>query len=139
MENLSISVHGGRECKNCRWKHEGGFGKDDWYTDVFATHAVVALDERGHVAGIWKFDKPYYKAISSAGTWVAPKYRKKGLAKKLWETVIQKENPKRITVRLASDKGCTLISSLKESYPNIKWNITDEGNRKLRNLKRKKD
>jgi len=104
--------------------------------DQYADRAVIAIDEDGHVAGAWKYDKPYYKAIRSAGTWVAPKYRRHGLALRLWGFGLKHEQPERVKVVVTSDRGHTLTCSLKIKFPHIKWTIKNNGDRKLRNLKK---
>jgi len=135
MDTVFITIHGGKKCCNCKWLNDGNYGQEDWYTDICSDYAIVAIDRCGHVAGIWKFDKPYHKSICSCGTWVARKYRKRGLAKKLWEVGIQHIKPTRLKVYVASDRGHTLACSMRELFPDIKWNIVDQGGRKLRNLK----
>lgn len=134
MNTVTITVHGGRRCVDCMWLITDEFGLDDWFCGPNSDKAVVALDEDGHVAGIWKYDKPYFDTIFSSGTWVAKKYRKRGLGKKLWEVGLAHEKPKYVEVHITTDKGYTLIQSLAELFPKIDWDIVEEGSRKLRRL-----
>ena len=136
LAGITITIHGGKHCPNCSWLEKGGFGSDDFLMDQYADRAVIALDEDGHVAGAWKYDKPRHKVIRSSGTWVAPKHRKRGLGLKLWEFGLQHEKAERVTVVATSDRGYTLACSLKERFPEIKWIIKDNGDRKLRNLRK---
>jgi hypothetical protein len=136
MTTVNISVHGGRGCRNCEWITGAfsNFGHEDTYMDVYSDRAVVAIDQRGHVAGVWKYDRMYPGAIRSSGTWVAPKYRKRGLAKKLWQVGISHENAKRVKVCVISDRGYSLVHSMQEQFPKVKWTVEDNGCRKLRKL-----
>jgi GNAT superfamily N-acetyltransferase len=136
MDKVTITVHGGRKCRNCKWLLDGGYGSDDFYMDQYADRAVVALDEHGHVAGVWKYDKSYHKAVRSSGTWVAPKYRKQGLALKLWEVGLAHDKPERVKVLVTTDRGYTLACSLEKLFPDITWVIEDRGSRELRKLKK---
>jgi GNAT superfamily N-acetyltransferase len=136
MDTVTITVHGGKECRNCKWLLAGAILAEDWYTDVYADRAIVAIDGNGHVAGVWKYDRPYYKTISSCGTCVAPKYRRRGLGKRLWEVGLAYEQPIRVQVRAVSDRGYTLVRSLEEAFPHIKWTIIECAERELRKLKK---
>lgn len=94
----------------------------------------LALDKM-KVAGVLS----YYivkKTFTSVGTFVAKGYRKNGLATDLWEAALEVEKPEVVRTEVISDRGNTLIQSLKRSYPEIKWVESQNGDRPLRVLKK---
>jgi ribosomal protein S18 acetylase RimI-like enzyme len=96
-------------------------------------YATVAY-ENGKLVGIIKYDFRY-KTFESYGTWVAPRFRKNGLAVKLWEVALERTGAKKVRVTVISDRGNTLIESLQSDFPDIKWKICQAGARKLRDLR----
>lgn len=141
MATVNLSIHGGRCCDDfCRWRPDDicDFGSEDGHMCPPADRAVIALDKYGHLVGAWLYDRRPNKRISSCGTWVAPKYRKNGLAKKLWEFGIIHENPKKVSVIVITDRGYSLAHAMKEKFPKIKWDIAEDADRKLRKLSRHK-
>ncbi len=101
--------------------------------------AVIALDGT-KIAGVWEFNLAYAwgrknNKLLSIVTLVDKKYRKQGLAKQLWKLGLKKYHPQLIIVNTISDKGYTLIKSLKESFPEIVWDTEETGYRKLRDLR----
>lgn len=77
------------------------------------------------------------RTISSVGTIVKPTYMKQGIAKKLWECMLLEESPDFVKVKLISDRGHTLIDSIKSDkrFKDIKWYISNACSRDLRVLK----
>lgn len=75
------------------------------------------------------------KTVFSSGTVVRPSRRKEGIARKLWITMIKSEKPERVAVKVISDRGLSLIESVKQEFPKIKWFINEDGRRKLRRMK----
>lgn len=132
MPNFNISFHGGRSCRGCMWLSDLAKHFNIDYLEV-STHAVVALDDHGHLAGIWKYNKTGYH-IKSVGTYVHPKHRKLGLAKKLWSQVLENYDIRSVKVIAMTDKGFSLSSSVKEDFPKISWNIVKCGDRDLRRI-----
>lgn len=61
------------------------------------------------------------KFLRANGTMVIPKYRKFGIAKKMWDHAIKQIKPDMIDVYTASTGGTALISSLTKKYPKIDW------------------
>ena len=133
MPKIMLSIHSPKCNKKCVWKKE--LSNFDYLAE--ATYSVVALDEFGHLAGAWQFEK-YGKRIHSYGTWVDTKYRRNGLAKKMWAHAINYYNPIQVSVSVITDKGYTLISSLQKKFPTIKWYVKDVGQRTLRELNKEK-
>jgi len=78
-----------------------------------------------------------WKKICSCGTVVSRSWQNKGVATMLWDEMIDFHKPKRIYVSLVSDRGLSLIASLKENYRWIEWQTSERADRKLRVLKRK--
>lgn len=95
--------------------------------------AVLAIN-KNKLAGIWVFRR-FYKKISSNCTYVSPSCRKLGLAKKLWEIGLEKYKPHVVVVDIVSDKGYTLINSIKKDF-NIEWDTEEIGARNLRDLRK---
>ncbi|KKM99694.1 hypothetical protein LCGC14_1145430 [marine sediment metagenome] len=74
------------------------------------------------------------KTVRSDGTIVRSSYRKEGVARDLWKTMLKTEQPQRMCVRVVSDKGYSLVESMKEKFPKVKWLIDKDGSRKLRRM-----
>jgi hypothetical protein len=72
--------------------------------------------------------------VASCGTIVHHAYRRDGVGKQLWLTMLRTEKPKVVRVKVISDRGYSLVMSLKKSFRKIRWRITQEGARKLREL-----
>jgi GNAT superfamily N-acetyltransferase len=100
---------------------------------------VVALDDN-NVAGVWQFNLGFFikknKKLISIATFVSKKYRKQGIAKQLWRTGLDKYNPLLVDVTAVSDRGYTLIKSISKEYPQIIWLDDEDGERKLRDLRK---
>lgn len=134
---LKFSLHGGRKCgQNCWHNNLNDFGSDDSHMCGYSDRTIVAMDENFHIVGVWKYDRPAKGKIYSAGTWVAKKFRKHGIAKKLWAYGIKHEKPKTVCVTVITDRGYSLIASLEEKYPRITWKIEHGCVRKLRRLRK---
>jgi predicted GNAT family acetyltransferase len=73
--------------------------------------------------------------MQSFGTFVMRRHRKHGLASRLWCKAIETSKPRRIKVEAVSDRGMTLVDSLRRRYRKLKWVVWDDGQRKLRSLK----
>lgn len=103
-------------------------GKDD--------NCVVATDKK-KILGLWVFElrrKQNQNRAQSYGTIV--KLPRQGIAKKLWKTGIKRYNLKTISVTTVSDRGETLVRSLKESFPDIEFRHDEKGSRTLRDLRK---
>ena len=74
--------------------------------------------------------------VWSCGTSVRPAYSRRGVGKSLWKQMIKDKEPTTIRVEVISDRGWSLIASIKDKYPNIKWIVTNSGLRPLRRLRR---
>jgi len=135
MGKAFITIHNGKNCRNCLWLQDIEYlGEGSDLVSWQANSAVVAVDEHGHPIGIWKFAKAG-SSIWSSGTWVLPKLRKHGIAKKLWAFGISYFKPKSIHVTVISDRGYSLVCAIRDMFPHIKWNIQHEGLRKSIRLK----
>lgn len=98
--------------------------------------AVIALSE-DKLVGLWRYGRQGNQ-VTSYGTWVHPSFRNLGIGKKLWSTILLTQKVNRVTVDVATDKGKTLVDSLRERYPRIKFTGEELSGRKLRNLKNAK-
>lgn len=103
----------------------------------YAILATKALG--GAIVGIQKFDvrgsEQNRVILSACATYVWPLYRELGIAQKLWRTSIETFGIKEVSVAVVSDRGKTLVESLRTQFPEIKFRIEDIGGRTLRSLK----
>jgi hypothetical protein len=85
MNKLYITIHNEKYCgKDCIWANDRVFvGSDASVIECYSDYTIVAINIHGHPVAIWKFDIDRADLIS-CGTWVSSKYRKYGIAKKLW-------------------------------------------------------
>ena len=102
-------------------------------------YGVISTDNN-LLAGIWVFYIKYgfgkrKGILKSEYTYVDRRYRKRGVAKKMWGIGLDKYKPVAVDVTAVSDKGYTLIESLSKKYNKIIWIKDEEGLRKLRDLR----
>jgi len=110
----------------------------NWYLESRANHVVIAYDpkSRDPIVGAFKFDfGRRWHSINSHGTWVRSSFQRRGIAKTMWITAIRKLKVERVEVRVVSDRGLTLISSIKKKFPRVRFQLWEDGDRKLRHLK----
>lgn len=94
MTTVFISVHGGKACRECKWTETDLLSTGPSYINNRADRTVIAIDECGHLAGVWRYNI-FKDTIRSVGTWVRSKYRKNGLAKRLWEEGLKADRPQK--------------------------------------------
>lgn len=82
--------------------------------------------------------RPERSRLLACGTFVYRRYRRNGISKALWTAAIDFFKPKHIEVCTVSDRGFTMVESLKALYPDIRWEIYNDGQRSLRDLKKGK-
>jgi len=117
-------------------------------------HAQVALDFNNWVVGDIKKKEGYTlylamngievlgvlsckycgKTLYSEGTFVRPAWRKKGVATILWRKALSGVGY--VVVLVASDKGYTLVESLAEQFPRVHFEVVQDGERYLRDIRR---
>ena len=98
-------------------------------------HASIALDGR-KVVGWLMWGKMSPRCFRSHGTWVHRMYRRQGIALELWTRMIKEVQPEKVFCSVITDRGMTLITKITDMYPQINWDICDDGERKLRNLRK---
>lgn len=140
MSDITLSIHGGKSCGNCCWNPDNlnDFGPEDYHMGGCADRVVIATDKYGHLIGAWKYNREPRKIIRSFGTWVSPSFRKIGLAKKMWEFGIVYENAKKVIVTVMTDRGYSLVDSMKKRFPKVRWDVVEGADRKLRKLSKKR-
>ena len=74
------------------------------------------------------------KTVSSCGTVVRSSYRKDGIGRDIWRAMLKSEKPKRVQTKVTSDRGYSLVESMKEEFPKIKWLVDEVAGRKLRRM-----
>lgn len=72
----------------------------------------------------------------SGFTFVSKNWRKKGLAMAMWRLMLETINPSTVNLRVISDRGLTLVERLQNEFKHIRFFWHDDGNRKLRLLKK---
>lgn len=102
-----------------------------------STISYVAISD-DQIIGVLMIAKEGYGRrahIYSRGTIVRPAYRKLGIGAALWREMLDTERPGRVRVDVITDRGCSLIESIQESYPEIKWTVYNNGTRSRRDLR----
>jgi GNAT superfamily N-acetyltransferase len=91
----------------------------------YCNHAVLAFDKKKGketLIGFLRFDKQN-QHLYAGGTYILPAYRKRKIAKKLWQRAIKFAKPTYIEVTTASKGGAKLMASLVKKYIYIDWFI----------------
>lgn len=101
--------------------------KKFWRNYLGSCDGGVVATHKGQVVGFCRY---YYYSkkkvrVGLAGTWIHPKYRKLGLASKMWKQVFPKLKPKtkKVEACFVSKGGKHLLASLSRQYPEFKWHI----------------
>lgn len=140
-------------------RHDGSWVKLYWRTpsgkktaligelgsDVADDHVVTYLARlRGRVIGAFRVSLGFYNppgaegapetTVYACGTLVKRRYRRMGVATKLWEAVLACEKPDRVAVTVVSDTGKTFVRSMERKHSEINWCADEGGNRFLRVL-----
>lgn len=97
-------------------------------------HAVLSYTDKGRVVGLLKFDLEDGLLVSR-GTWVRKPERRHGVALKLWELALTMPVD-RVGVTVVSDRGKTLVEKLRVQHPHVVWDVVEDGDRVLRNLRK---
>lgn len=63
------------------------------------------------------------RELHAVGTWVAPEWRGRGIARRLWREMLGKHRAKSVIVTVATAGGKALIAALKKSHPHVKWEV----------------
>lgn len=101
-------------------------------------HAVLATNSRGQLVGIQKFNvraRGNKRKLISNATFVWPLYRDVGIAQKMWAHAIAEKKITHVDVTAVSDRGKTLVETLRKQFPEVEFKLVDAGKRKLRALK----
>lgn len=102
--------------------------------------AVLAL-RRGKLVGIQKFDvriEKRQRILKSVATFVWPMYRDVNIAQRMWSLALTSERIQVVEANVVSDRGKTLIETLSEQFPDIRFVLYEAGSRPLRSLGAKK-
>jgi len=113
-----------REYAVASWNQDEA-GEAETYLAVYESKIIGVMHAMMHEGCLW-----------SGGTVVNRSYQHQGIAKELWSTAINNIRPQKINITVTSDRGYTLALSLKHTYPRISWDIIQNGNRLLRNMKK---
>jgi len=69
-------------------------------------------------------------------TFVTPAWRRRGVGLTLWKELLTAGRPRVVRACVISDKGWTLIHSVKELFPEIDFVIYDDAERQSRDLRK---
>lgn len=103
-------------------------------------YAVIAQLHDGQLVGIQKFDVKKSNGknvLVSNSTYVWPLYRELNIAHRLWATALEKKKISKVEVYVVSDRGKTLVESLRAHFPKIDFVLSERDGRPLRKLKGK--
>lgn len=116
---------------------------DTFYWDKskqLSDYAVLAHSSEAYLVGIQKFDINRADGevkLSSIATYVWPLYRQEGAAVGMWSTALRELEVTAVHAQVVSDRGKTLIETLKVKFPGVRFTVSDLGARRLRSLKGK--
>lgn len=142
-DSVQLELHMGCSCAN-------DFGEGKWslgfgwpmvtsaYTQGYVCNFVdrgIAAVRRGRIVGVltWNIDEG---ELESGGTFVSRTIRRRGLGLAMWELALSVERPGVVSMTVVSDRGVTLVQSLKRRHRGIYWDLSMDGARKLRVLGR---
>ncbi len=121
-----------------------------WFEEPGCTHevtcqsdyAVLAHNTAGKLVGIQKF---YYsvtettRTLEAISTFVWPLYQREGVGSSMWSKALETLDVTHVKVGVISDRGKTLIETMRARFPNIVFSVIDGGEhprRPLRSLKK---
>ena len=81
---------------------------------VEASHAVVATED-GNVVGFFRYHMNGRQIVTS-GTWVSKKYRRKGLARKMWLMAVRRHDAREIDVVTATTSGLLFVNHMNKLH-----------------------
>lgn len=73
----------------------------------------------------------------SSGTWVSRRWRRRGLAGQMWQCMMEEVRPQHVSLVAVTDNGLTLAKALQERFSGVSIHVSEDGNRKLRDLRSK--
>ena len=94
----------------------------EWGIDVPVSHVVVATCA-GTLVGFFRFNQDDNLEITAAGTWVDSRFRKRGIALRMWRLALTRLKPKNVEVVTATTLGRALVNKVKLHHPKIKFII----------------
>ena len=122
---------------NIEWDPSGGFAEFQGPRVQLGATTFAALDG-GRIVGVLVVSfHAASRVMRAKGTLVLPRYRRAGLALRLWGKAIRTLRPAVVSVAVVSDRGRTLIESVMAEHRGIAWTVHQDGARPLRNLRRK--
>jgi predicted GNAT family acetyltransferase len=140
---ITIQIHGPGVCSchpACGWCERGFLCIDeggrifwDKTCRARALRAVVAT-RGGRMVGVLKYDYRR-QVLTSQCTYVTRSLRQAGLATFLWRAALRHDRPARVSVRVVSDRGKTLVCCLARRFRQVTWSVEEDGCRRLRKLK----
>jgi GNAT superfamily N-acetyltransferase len=102
-----------------RWRFDG---------DAFVGCAVALVGEQGGSVG--EAARVQFvmlgRTLMDKGTYVAPAFRRRGLALQLWREAIAWKRPSGVTAACLTAAGMRLVLALQREHPQLDWTIFDE-------------
>ena len=99
---------------------------DHWNLGPTNYAVVYSGNDDDKLDALFKFNyKEKTKTLISKGTLVAPLFRDRGIAKRMWSLAIEKFAPTKIIAIASTRDGLRFINKLKKEYPSIVWKIEE--------------
>jgi len=102
---------------------------------IGSMRAALAFDDTKLVGWLGGHVSEKTSTFCSHGTWVHRRYRKCGIATGLWDMMLEKTAARIVRATAVTDRGMTLILGVSEKHLETRFEIYDDGNRRLRNLR----
>jgi len=102
--------------------------------DTGSSHAVAVATVRRTIVGFFRYDVQAWHGeteLLAAGTWVAPQFRRRGIASALWWRALSVVRPTRVGVVAATVSGVRFLrafassSRVQRAFPALRWLIDD--------------
>jgi len=89
------------------------------------------------MAGVFRYFINSRLTLSARGTFVWPSYRKRGVARALWQLALDESSARTVCVDVVTDRGWTLVQALKRDNPDVWFDVYNGGERPPRLLKKR--
>lgn len=118
-----------------RWYYDDGPARNPNARLVVALVPSPNCRWGARAVGLLKFEwRPVPKHWLSGGTWVPEDMRRNGIASKLWEIMLKRTEAKNVQVAVVSDNGLRLMQRVMQAHPNVQFDVSEQGGRKLRGV-----
>lgn len=85
--------------------------------------ATTAHDRRNRLVGLHHYHVLDDGTLQSVCTWVAPSWRRAGVAQALWARSLTRTSPRRVSVYTITQKSTQMCLKFKAKWPRIEWDV----------------